>query len=625
MNHIFLPIRFDNSLSVVKSIKSTTKYWGLRIPIFGFVNPNARKTLFFIVSLFIIHYSLFPTNCIAQSGQPIEIIAPADSLVGININGVELRKLIGHVSLRQGTTLLFSDLAILNPITNVVEAYGKVKIIQSDTVTITGDSAIYFGNSRQAKITGKVLLDDRTIKLTTRQLDYNMNTRMAVYTTNGRIVDKEGQILTSKEGYYNTGTKIMLFKQKVNMVNVKDKFTLKSDSLRYSTATKEAFFIAPTQIVNKNDTVLVKAGVYNTRNKISNFLGRSTIRTEEYEITGDTLLSDTPTEIRIARGNVIFVSKKDKSILTGNYGKTIGKTGVTKIHGNAVLKSWQGKDSLTVSTDTLFLSADTLISLENKELKTKKMLAYKKVLIYRKDLQAKCDSLSYNMSDSTIFFYQKPIIWNDGSQSEADSINLMMVNNKPKVMNLKGKCFVIQQDTLKNFNQIKGRKITVNFIEGKLDRVNVEGNGESIYYAVDEKNKLTGMNRVQCSRMVINFQKSKVKRIAFIAKPETWQNIKRIEAQHQAFIQSLDVALLHVVRQRGTILAIELITENQTSYFNNVRDIAYQHFLEKGILMRPLGNVIYVLPPYCMAEEDLEQIYEAVKGLFQTTIFSPHS
>ncbi len=520
MNHIFLPIRFDNSLSVVKSIKSTTKYWGLRIPIFGFVNPNARKTLFFIVSLFIIHYSLFPTNCIAQSGQPIEIIAPADSLVGININGVELRKLIGHVSLRQGTTLLFSDLAILNPITNVVEAYGKVKIIQSDTVTITGDSAIYFGNSRQAKITGKVLLDDRTIKLTTRQLDYNMNTRMAVYTTNGRIVDKEGQILTSKEGYYNTGTKIMLFKQKVNMVNVKDKFTLKSDSLRYSTATKEAFFIAPTQIVNKNDTVLVKAGVYNTRNKISNFLGRSTIRTEEYEITGDTLLSDTPTEIRIARGNVIFVSKKDKSILTGNYGKTIGKTGVTKIHGNAVLKSWQGKDSLTVSTDTLFLSADTLISLENKELKTKKMLAYKKVLIYRKDLQAKCDSLSYNMSDSTIFFYQKPIIWNDGSQSEADSINLMMVNNKPKVMNLKGKCFVIQQDTLKNFNQIKGRKITVNFIEGKLDRVNVEGNGESIYYAVDEKNKLTGMNRVQCSRMVINFQKSKVKRIAFIAKPD---------------------------------------------------------------------------------------------------------
>ncbi len=110
-----------------------------------------------------------------------------------------------------------------------------------------------------------------------------------------------------------------------------------------------------------------------------------------------------------------------------------------------------------------------------------------------------------------------------------------------------------------------------------------------------------------------------------LQKPETWQNIKRIEAQHQAFIQSLDVALLHVVRQRGTILAIELITENQTSYFNNVRDIAYQHFLEKGILMRPLGNVIYVLPPYCMAEEDLEQIYEAVKGLFQTTIFSPHS
>ena len=110
-----------------------------------------------------------------------------------------------------------------------------------------------------------------------------------------------------------------------------------------------------------------------------------------------------------------------------------------------------------------------------------------------------------------------------------------------------------------------------------------------------------------------------------LQKPETWQNIKRIEAQHQAFIQSLDDAFPHIVRQRGTILAIELITENQTSYFNNVRDIAYHYFLEKGILMRPLGNVIYILPPYCMAEEDLEMIYEAVRGLFQTIISSPHS
>ena len=65
----------------------------------------------------------------------------------------------------------------------------------------------------------------------------------------------------------------------------------------------------------------------------------------------------------------------------------------------------------------------------------------------------------------------------------------------------------------------------------------------------------------------------------------------------------------HNIRIKGTILAIEIQTTEGTSYFNNIRDIAYQFFIEKGILIRPLGNVIYLLPPYCISEEDLEYIY----------------
>ena len=56
----------------------------------------------------------------------------------------------------------------------------------------------------------------------------------------------------------------------------------------------------------------------------------------------------------------------------------------------------------------------------------------------------------------------------------------------------------------------------------------------------------------------------------------------------------------HNIRIKGTILAIEIYTGEGTSYFNNIRDVAYQFFIEKGILIRPLGNVIYLLPPYCI-------------------------
>jgi adenosylmethionine-8-amino-7-oxononanoate aminotransferase len=66
------------------------------------------------------------------------------------------------------------------------------------------------------------------------------------------------------------------------------------------------------------------------------------------------------------------------------------------------------------------------------------------------------------------------------------------------------------------------------------------------------------------------------------------------------------------VRQTGTIIAIELKTDIP-SYHNSLRDVLYRYFLEKGILMRPLGNIIYVLPPYCISDDELEYIYACIK------------
>ncbi|PJD95285.1 MAG: adenosylmethionine--8-amino-7-oxononanoate transaminase [Parachlamydia sp.] len=61
----------------------------------------------------------------------------------------------------------------------------------------------------------------------------------------------------------------------------------------------------------------------------------------------------------------------------------------------------------------------------------------------------------------------------------------------------------------------------------------------------------------------------------------------------------------------GTILILEFST-TETSYFHSMRDQLYQFFLSKGILLRPLGNVLYVMPPYCISEEELEYIYHNI-------------
>ena len=93
------------------------------------------------------------------------------------------------------------------------------------------------------------------------------------------------------------------------------------------------------------------------------------------------------------------------------------------------------------------------------------------------------------------------------------------------------------------------------------------------------------------------------------------ENIARISQHHQDFIHKTDRnPALRNLRSRGTILAMDFHNKNETSYFNPVRDRLYDHFIEKGVLLRPLGNVIYIMPPYCITENELNTVYNAIES-----------
>ncbi len=94
---------------------------------------------------------------------------------------------------------------------------------------------------------------------------------------------------------------------------------------------------------------------------------------------------------------------------------------------------------------------------------------------------------------------------------------------------------------------------------------------------------------------------------------ETLPNIQRITARHQAFrLKITDHPKLKTVRQAGTILVMEWETGTDTSYLNELRNKLYLYFLKKGIILRPLGNIIYILPPYIISDTDLEYIYQTI-------------
>lgn len=90
-------------------------------------------------------------------------------------------------------------------------------------------------------------------------------------------------------------------------------------------------------------------------------------------------------------------------------------------------------------------------------------------------------------------------------------------------------------------------------------------------------------------------------------------NIQRITEKHRQFAKVLSTLdKIENVRQTGTILAWEYTTGKETSYFNEIGKLLYEEFLQTGILIRPLGNILYLVPPYCITEEELNVVYAQI-------------
>ncbi|MEM6725785.1 MAG: aminotransferase class III-fold pyridoxal phosphate-dependent enzyme, partial [Bacteroidota bacterium] len=94
-------------------------------------------------------------------------------------------------------------------------------------------------------------------------------------------------------------------------------------------------------------------------------------------------------------------------------------------------------------------------------------------------------------------------------------------------------------------------------------------------------------------------------------------NIRRIIKRHEAFREELEQQPMATnIRQTGVILAFDVDNGEQTSYFNSIRDTMWHFCMSKGVILRPLGNTLYVLPPYVITDEQLDKVYQTIRELF---------
>lgn len=483
-----------------------------------------------------------PKPATPPKGQRIELLPGAGELLGGTFNGVEIRKVLGNVSFRQGTTLLYCDSAYQYTDRNALEAFSNVRIIQNDTVTITGNHATYDGDTRKARITGNVVMRDPRMTLTTDVLDYDLNSSLAYYSTGGHLVDPENT-LDSQFGYYNTTSKIFSFRRNVHVVTKSNE--INSDTLQYNTVSKVTYFFGPTRIKDKlQRTLYAENGTYNTITKLADFQRNAKIETPEYLLGGDKLIYDQNLDYGVATGHVSMTSKKDNLVIRGDVGRYWRALGRAKVYGGIpVMRNISG-------ADTLYMAADTLVSVEGQQPRTASgklqtgkaarvkpaanrpapaagsenemgvLYAYRRVKIFRGNMQGRCDSLTYDRQDSIIYMNRNPILWSDKNQLTADSIEMRQRKSKIDQVRLYANAFAVSQDTLLDFNQAKGRRMIAYFSENKLKKVDVAGNAESIYYALEGDSVVSGLNKAVSANMTIRFLAGKLNSISLITNPD---------------------------------------------------------------------------------------------------------
>jgi lipopolysaccharide export system protein LptA len=501
------------------------------------MNKNTKKhtPFFLLISLFLfcISFGVFAqtdktnkinaSNAAEEKPTPVELLQ-AGKLQGDRLNGEDIRivvkdSTVTNVTFRQNGAYLYCDSALQFLAQNKLNAYRNIRIIDADGTNITADSLLYDGNTRIARLRGNVVLTDEDQTVYTCCMDYNMNTKVGSYFNGGTVVSKQNRV-ESERGYYYTATKMVYFRDKVTYSSPET--SLKSDTLTYNVKAKQVFFNSKTYIKTKEGQVVTDKGKYFTESGKTEFTGRSKIDTEDYTISGDVLDYSKKTGKGVAKGNVEFFGKKDNIIILGDLGKHDGGKKRSEIYGNAVMiKPIEDKKATLKNRDTLFLSADTLISINDTVAKKRHLLAYNHVKMYRNVFQAKCDSLVYNLVDSTIYFNYNPILWANNSQMTADSIDIKLRNNQIDKMNMQIKAFIISKDTIGNFNQVKGRKILANFKQNNLSKIDVNGNAESIFHVLEKDTLLMGLNFIKSSEMFLFFNdSSKLHEILFLKEPE---------------------------------------------------------------------------------------------------------
>lgn len=402
---------------------------------------------------------------------------------------------------------LRSDQMVFDRKTQIATAIGNV-FFSEGSKNLSANKMIYNQNTDIVECIGDVVFNDADQNLKTQRLIYNQKTGIVTYSTGAVIKSKDGSIVKSRIGVYNVRGNTNTLKGNVEIEN--NDFRVLSPRADYNSASDKVTFTGPTVISSKKDStnyIETDKGIYFNKTKKAYLKERSRVHYQGKILTGDDIFYNQNTGFGRAEGNVVISDPEEDRVIRGDYGEAFKNIDSAFVTGHAyAAKNFSG--------DTLYLHADTLVAVRAKNEKGL-IRAFRNAKMYKSDVQAKSDSISFDEENGVITFFRKPVVWLNESQITGDTIKIYNTvgENRLDSVRVYENAFAISKvDTLRDvgFHQIKSKYLNA-YVENKeLKYVRAKFNAQSLTFLEDtdkktNKKKLIGINQSNCGYIESEF------------------------------------------------------------------------------------------------------------------------
>lgn len=425
----------------------------------------------------------------------------------------------GNVQFEHQGSLLSADEVIFYEEQNFVKAIGNVKLQNTDGSVITAGEMEYDGNSQKGIAKKNVVLTDPKQTIKTETLYYDRISNKAYFNTGGTISDASN-VMYTKSATYDLSSKMIDFTGNVKINN--PEYTVEGTNIKQNQNTNTADFFGPTTITNKQNPanqVYTEKGSYNMNSKEVYLKKNSRINYNGKILTGDDMYFNQITGFGRAKGNVTLRDPKERRFMKGGYGEIFEKK-------DSAMMTDRPYAVKILEKDSMYFSAQKILAYQKVDatdpLKKKSFLrAYRKSRMFKSNIQVRADSLSFNETDGIMHLFGKPIAWSGQKQITGDKIEAYFDTQNEYIDSLKvvGNAFAISKaDSLNlkdEFNQVKGKLMTVYYKENKIQLAKVIGNAQAITYADDQNEKTNETERIgvslsTCGTIEAEFEENKV-------------------------------------------------------------------------------------------------------------------